>query len=86
MIHLLVSANYASCGATPSGGSRPSDTFLPRDEGLDHAETASVGFMVVSDGVLSEGCGHGGLGVCLGDGQTEAEYRRKIRPMPPYLT
>ena len=30
-------------------------------------------FVVASDGVLSEGCGHWGLGVCLGDGQTEAE-------------
>ena len=29
--------------------------------------------MVASDGVLSEGCGHDGPGVCLGDGQTEAE-------------
>ena len=29
--------------------------------------------MVASGGVLSEGYGHGGPGVCLGDGQTEAE-------------
>ena len=34
---------------------------------------ASTGFMVASDRVLSEGYGHGGPGVCLGDGQTEAE-------------
>ena len=27
----------------------------------------------LSGGVLSEGYEHGGLGVCLGDGQTEAE-------------
>ena len=29
--------------------------------------------MVASGGVLSEGYGHGGPGVCLGDGQTEAK-------------
>ena len=28
--------------------------------------------MVASGGVLSEGYGHGGPGVCLSDGQTEA--------------
>ena len=28
---------------------------------------------VRAPGVLSEGYGHGGPGVCLGDGQTEAE-------------
>ena len=28
--------------------------------------------MVASGGILSEGYGHGGPGVCLGDGQTEA--------------
>ena len=61
---------------------------------LDHAEGASTGFMFASGGGLSEGYGHGGPGVCLGDGQTEAEgvpsqggrgdaLRRR---MPPYLT
>ena len=45
---------------------------IPRSEGLDHAEGAPTGFMIASGGVLSEGYGHGGLGVCLGDGQTEA--------------
>ena len=34
---------------------------------------ASTGFMVASGGDLSEGYGHGGPGVCLRDGQTEAE-------------
>ena len=29
-------------------------------------------FMVASGGVLSDGYGHGGHGVCLGDGQTKA--------------
>ena len=29
--------------------------------------------MFASGGVLSEECGHGGPGVCLGDRQTEAE-------------
>ena len=37
-----------------------------RSEGLDHAEK------VVSDGDIYEGYGHGGPGVCLADGQTEA--------------
>ena len=48
------------------------DSFLPRSEGLDHAERAPIGFTVSSGGVLSEGYGHGGPGVCLSDGQTEA--------------
>ena len=47
-----------------------------------------------SDGVLSEGYGHGGPGVCLGDGQTEAEIVPSqggrgdalLRRTPPYLT
>ena len=60
------------CGATPCGGSRPSASFLSKSEGLDHDEKASTGFMVASGGGLSEGYGHGGPGVCLGDGQTEA--------------
>ena len=34
---------------------------------------ASTRFMVASGGVLSERYRHGGPGVCLGDGQTEAE-------------
>ena len=34
---------------------------------------APTHFMVTSGGVLSEGFMHGGPGVCLGDGQTEAE-------------
>ena len=31
-----------------------------------------AGFMLASYGDLSEGYGHGEIGVCLGDGQTEA--------------
>ena len=62
-----------ACDATPCGGSRPSDTFLSRSEGLVHAEGASTRSMIASGGALSEGYGHGGPGVCLGDGQTEAE-------------
>ena len=50
-----------------------SNHFLSRSMGLDHTEGASPGFMVASGGVLSEGYGHGGPGVCLGDGQTKAE-------------
>ena len=43
-----------------------------RTEWLGHAEGASTGFMVASGGGLSEGHGHGGSWVCLGDGQSEA--------------
>ena len=49
------------------------DSFLSRSEGLVHAEGAPTRFVVASGGVLPEGCGHDGSGVCLGDGQTEAE-------------
>ena len=48
------------------------DCSLSRSEWLDYAEGASIGFMVASGGDLSEGYGHDGPGVCLGDGQTEA--------------
>ena len=57
---------------TVCGGSCPSESFLSRSEWLDHAEGASTGFMIASGGVLSEGYGHGGPGICLGNGQTEA--------------
>ena len=50
-----------------------SDSVLSRSEGLVHAEGSSTGFMVASGGVLSEGYGHDGPGVCLGDRQTEDE-------------
>ena len=70
------------------------DAFLPRSKGLDHAESTSTRFIVASGGVLSVGYGHGGPGVCLGDGKTEAEgvpsQRGRggalLRRMPPYLT
>ena len=50
--------------------------------------------MIASGGVLSEGYGHGGPGVCLGDGQTEAEGVPSqggrgdalLRRMLPHLT
>ena len=66
---------------------------MSRSEGLDHAKGASTGFMVASGGVLSAGYGHGGPGVCLGDGQTEAERvplqgargDALLRGMIPYL-
>ena len=65
-----------------------------RSEGLGHAEGASTRFMVASGGVLSEGYGHGGPGIRLGDGQTEAEGVPSqggrgdalLRRMAPYLT
>ena len=69
-------------------------SFLSRSEGLDHAEGAFTRFMVASGGVLSEVYGHDGPGVCLGDGQTEAEGLPSqcgcgdslLRRTPPYLT
>ena len=71
----------------------PSDSFLSRSEGLVHAEGAPTRFVVAEGGVLSEGCGHGGPGVGLGDGQTEAEGVPSqggrddalLRRMPPSL-
>ena len=65
-----------------------------RLSGLVHVEGAAARFMVASDGVLSEGCGHDGPGVCLGDVQMEADGvpfqgRRGdalLRRMHPYLT
>ena len=62
-------------------------TVKSRSEGLVHAEGAPTR-------VLSEGCGHGGPGDCLGDGQTEVEGVPSqggrgdalLRRMPPYLT
>ena len=48
---------------------------LFKSEGLVHDERASTRFMVASGRVLSEGCGHGGPGVCLGDGQTQADLK-----------
>ena len=54
---------------------------------LGHAEGASTRFMFASGGVLSEGYGHDGPGVCLGDGQTEAEGVRSKEYAPiPDLT
>ena len=69
----------------------PTDFFLSRSEGLDHAEWASTHFMVAPGGVLSEGYGPR---VCLGDGQTKAEGVPSrggrgdalLHRMPPYLT
>ena len=50
----------------------PSDSFLSRSEWLVHAEGASTRFMVASGEGPSEGYRHGGPGVWLGDGQSEA--------------
>ena len=46
---------------------------LAGSEGLDYSKGPPECFVVASGGVLIEGYGHGGSGVCLGDGQTEAE-------------
>ena len=68
--------------------------IMSRSEGLDHAEGAPTRFMVASGGGLSEGFGHGGSGICLGNGHAEAEGVPSqggrgdalLRRMPPYLT
>ena len=87
-------------GPLPAPGSVPAFLFfaqvpfLSRSAGLDHAEGASIRFMVASGGVLSEGYGHDGPGVCLGDCQTKAEGLLSqdgrgdalLRRMSPYLT
>ena len=73
---------------------KDTDTVLSRSEGLVHIEGASTCFMFASGGDLSEGYGHDGPGVCLGDGQTEDERVPSqggrgdalLRRMPPYLT
>ena len=52
---------------------RMSKVHSPRCEWVDHAEGASTGDMGASGGVLPEGYGHDGPGVCVGDGQTEDE-------------
>ena len=61
---------------------------------MDYAERLPACFLVASGGVLSEGYGHEGPGVCLGDGQTEAEGVPSqggrgdalLRRMSPHLT
>ena len=77
-----MSADYASMG-------------MRRDSlRLDHAEGAPTSFTDASGGALSEGYGHGGTGVRLGDGQTEAEGVPSqgghgdalLQRMTPYLT
>ena len=61
-----------ACGATPCGGSRPSDPVLSESEWVIHAEGAPTRLMVASGGVLSEVYVKAKPGVCLGDGQTDA--------------
>ena len=85
---IVRSAKYAFMGMWAS------DSFMSRSEWLVHVKGAPTRFMVASGGVLSEGYGHGGPGVCLGDVQTEAEKVPSqggrgdalLRRMPLYLT
>ena len=68
--------------------------FLVEIRGAGPCRGAPTCFMVASGGVLYKGSGHGGPGVCLGHGQTEAEGVPSqgesgdalLRRMPPYLT
>ena len=48
------------------------NVVLLETERVDHAEWTPGCFVVASGRVLSEGYGHDGPSVCLGDGQTEA--------------
>ena len=72
----------------------PTGFFLVKIRRVGPCQGAPKRFMVASGGVLSEGYGHGGPGVCLGDSQTEAEGvpaqggrdDALLRRMPPYLT
>ena len=47
--------------------------FLVEIRAAGSCRGASTVFMFASGGVPSEGYGHGGPGVCLGDGKTAAE-------------
>ena len=48
------------------------DSVLFGPERLKHAYRPPACLMCASGEVLYEGYGHGGPGICLGDGQTEA--------------
>ena len=48
------------------------DSVLWGPEGLDHAEGATVYYVIASGNGLFGGYGREGPGVCLVDGQTEA--------------
>ena len=71
---LIVSANYAFMGMWRNSLRRiPPVGISPVEiRGAVPCRGASTGFMVATGGVLSEN-GHGGPGVRLGDGKTEAE-------------
>ena len=55
-------------GATHYIGRRSSDSVLSGSEGLDNLEGPTARFEAASGGSVSDKCGHGGPGVCLGDG------------------
>ena len=83
-------------GAKTCRGSRPSVSVSLGSEVqcFLSAEEPPAFFEVTSGGVLSDEYGPGGSGVCLGDGQREAERvptqdgrgDALLRRMPPYLT
>ena len=60
---------------------------------MEHGEGASTFFMVATVGVLSEGYGHDGIGVCLGDVQMKTDRvptlggrgDALLRRMPPHM-
>ena len=56
----------------------PIGFFLSRSDGLVHAEGAPTRFMVASGGVLSEGYGHCGPGVCLAMARRRPKEYRKV--------
>ena len=71
-----------------------SDPFFRNHPYIFSFSKALFGFVVAPGEILSEGYGHDGPGVCLGDGQMEAEgvpsqggrVDQLLRRMPPYLT
>ena len=68
-------SEYASMGMwhDPLRRIPPIGFFLVEIRVAGPCRGASTDFTVASGGVLSEGYGHSGPGVCLGNGQTEAE-------------
>ena len=66
----ILSTPLRACSATHYGEFHPSDSFLSKSEWPDYTEGPPACFVMIDGGL---GYGHGGPGVCLGDGQTEAD-------------
>ena len=73
IVHVSVLQGTVHYCATLFVGPRPSHYVMSESDSLDHAERPPAYFMVATGEGLSEGYEHGGPGVCLGDGRTDAE-------------